>query len=379
LFRIGIHSVGLFVLKYDLILALLATLAWYRMPRPAKRKKMLIEPFLKNYWYVAAWTDELGDKPLQRWLLDEPLVLFRTESGQAVALADRCPHRGAPLSNGRVTGEAIECGYHGMTFGANGACVRLPGQPSAPPKFGTRAYPVAERWKWVFIWMGDPDKADERLIPDYHWLDDPGWVGSGETAYVKCHNSLLRDNLLDLSHAHFVHQKTLATDAVVEFPIEVETGTDRIIVTRRMTDIAPSPFFARLGNFNGRVNHQQVITFTPGANIVIATTVTSVDDPDDLSDIRVLNALTPATGNSTHYFWSLMRSTRMDEDKLSEFAFTANRDTFVEDFVVVEAQQEMLEKAPAPPRPLHFHVDGGVNAAQALVRDLLAVETRSQG
>ena len=203
---------------------------------------MMIEGFLRDYWYVAAWRDELSTKPLQRWLLGEPLVLFRTESGQAVALADRCPHRGAPLSNGTVIGEAIECGYHGMTFGADGACVRLPGQTSAPPKFGTRAFPIVERWKWVFVWLGDPGKANESQIPNYHWLDDPAWVGRGETAHVKCHNSLLRDNLLDLSHAHFVHKKTLATDAVVEVPIEVESDAGKVVVTRRMTDIEPSPF-----------------------------------------------------------------------------------------------------------------------------------------
>ena len=90
--------------------------------------------FLKNEWYVVALSTELSTQPIQRWILNEPLALFRTHSGKAVALVDRCPHRGAPLSMGRVHGETIACGYHGFTFDVTGQCVDIPGTDFISPK-----------------------------------------------------------------------------------------------------------------------------------------------------------------------------------------------------------------------------------------------------
>ena len=135
--------------------------------------------FLRNYWYVAAWSEEVGRKPLQRWLLNEPLAMWRRRDGTPAALADRCPHRGAPLSNGRIVGDDIECGYHGLSFCGDGGCTAVPGAGTLPAGLSTRAYPVVERWGRIFIWMGDPALADEAKIPDYHWKDDPGWAGRG--------------------------------------------------------------------------------------------------------------------------------------------------------------------------------------------------------
>lgn len=335
----------------------------------------MIEPFLRNYWYICAWREELTQKPLQRWILDEPIALFRSESGKPFALADRCPHRGAPLTTGQVRGEALECGYHGLTFDGKGKCVRVPGRDSVPGAFSTRAYPVAEKWRYVFIWMGDPDKADEALIPDYHWCDDPAWSARGETLQLKCHAALVRDNLLDLSHAHFVHAKTLATDAVVGVPISVEETQGEVRVSRMMENIDPSPFFARsLGGFRGKVNHRQIVRFLPACNIIIETTVWSVDNPNLIADFRVMNALVPETENSCHYFWSLARNMRLDDDAFGDWVFTANRNTFFEDQEILEAQQVMLERAPEPQRQLLFHVDGGVNTVHKLIARLYEAE-----
>lgn len=335
----------------------------------------MIEPFLHNYWYICAWREELTQKPLQRWILNESIAFFRTAGGKAAALADRCPHRGAPLTTGQVRGEGLECGYHGLTFDGEGKCLRVPGRDSVPGAFSTRAYPVAEKWRFVFIWMGDPAKADEALIPDYHWSDDAQWSARGETLPVGCHASLLRDNLLDLSHAHFVHSKTLATDAVIAAPVSVEERDDEIRVMRMMENIAPSPFFQRaLGNFNGKVNHRQIVRFLPASNVIIETTVWSVDNPNHCADLRVMNCLTPATDRSTHYFWSLGRNNNILDDALSDFVFTANRNTFFEDVDILEKQQEMLERAPPPKRQLLFHVDAGVSAVHKRVAALAQQE-----
>src|SRR6516162_7413696 len=101
--------------------------------------------FLRNYWYAAAWSSEITHDLLGRILLNEPVVFFRTRSGPIAAIQDRCPHRGFPLSRGRLVDDSLECGYHGMTFDCAGRCVRIPGQAKIPAAAHLRTYPVVER------------------------------------------------------------------------------------------------------------------------------------------------------------------------------------------------------------------------------------------
>lgn len=83
--------------------------------------------FLRNTWYLVAWSGELTpDTMLSRTVLERPLLLTRDADGRPVALDDRCPHRFAPLSRGRFDGRTITCGYHGLEFDTSGACVRNP-------------------------------------------------------------------------------------------------------------------------------------------------------------------------------------------------------------------------------------------------------------
>ena len=77
--------------------------------------------FLRNAWYVAAWENEVADKPFPVRILNEKIVLFRKSDGRIAALEDACPHRKLPLSMGRIKGDQIECGYHAMIFDCSGA------------------------------------------------------------------------------------------------------------------------------------------------------------------------------------------------------------------------------------------------------------------
>ena len=117
--------------------------------------------FLRNYWYVAASDSEIGRKPFRRIIMNEPIVFYRTEDGTPVALEDRCPHRRLPLSMGKLVGDdVLQCYYHGLRFDRTGACVRVPGQDMIPASARVKAYPVVDRYKWLWIWMGDPALAD---------------------------------------------------------------------------------------------------------------------------------------------------------------------------------------------------------------------------
>src|SRR5689334_15975240 len=102
---------------------------------------MAMKNVLRNSWYCAAWGSELDvGAMIDRTILDERIVLFRDEDGEGVALSNRCPHRFAPLSMGKIVeGGAIECVYHGLRFNAQGSCVLNP-HGEIPKGAGVRVY-----------------------------------------------------------------------------------------------------------------------------------------------------------------------------------------------------------------------------------------------
>ena len=151
----------------------IAKLLWCKTPTDYHEDNInfqVAEMFLRNYWYVAAFGHEIGRNLLARTILGDKIVFYRTEDGSPIALANRCCHRQAPLSMGRLIGDTVECGYHGLTFDPTGEGLMVPGQKKIPSGAKVRKYPVAERWRWIWIWMGDPDLADETLIPDHLYL-----------------------------------------------------------------------------------------------------------------------------------------------------------------------------------------------------------------
>ena len=177
--------------------------------------------WIRNCWQVIAFSKEIGATPLARTICEEKVVLFRTGAGEAVALADRCPHRLAPLSLGRVVGDTIQCGYHGLCFDAQGQCVRVPGQDTVPRNARVRNYPLVERHTFAWIWLGDAARADPAAIPDVHWVDDPAWAAVTGYHHFGANYQLVNDNLLDLSHESFVHEETIGNESVAEAPCHV--------------------------------------------------------------------------------------------------------------------------------------------------------------
>ena len=122
--------------------------------------------FVRNNWYPAAWASEVTREPMARTLLNDPVVLYRTAEGAPVALEDRCCHKYLPLSMGTIQGNNVQCGYHGMVFGPDGKCVRIPGQARIPENAWVRSYPVAEHYGMVWFWPGDPALASTEKLFD---------------------------------------------------------------------------------------------------------------------------------------------------------------------------------------------------------------------
>ena len=332
--------------------------------------------YLRNQWYVAARSGEIGNTPLQRWLLDEPYVLYRTQAGEPAVLDDRCPHRRFALSKGRLVGDVLQCGYHGLSFAPDGSCVGIPGQDKVPPQIRARTLPVVERHRWVWVWPGDPGLADPDEIPDFHWMDAPGWTCTDDYRQIACHYRLLVDNLLDLSHESFVHTATIGHAALAEAPIESRREDDLIRIERIVPDCSPPPLFAKAFKFEGNIDRYQIIRHQAPSFIWIDARAVPAGSNDLDSGLRweVLNAITPATADATHYFWGLSRHFKQDDGNLTEMLHAATERTFDEDTDVLETQHSMM-KSDRPNHPMiHVDADRGVVLARRLLEERFAAE-----
>jgi phenylpropionate dioxygenase-like ring-hydroxylating dioxygenase large terminal subunit len=183
-------------------------------------------------------------------ILDEPIVLFRKQDGSFAALEDRCVHRHAPLHLGRVLGDEIQCGYHGLVFNSDGACTRIPSQDRIPAKARVKIYRIAERHGWIWVWMGQPDLAERTAIPDFHRMCNPAFAATGATNHVQANYELINDNLLDLSHVGYVHGSTIGTVELGEKGrIKVDRTEEGVRVTRWVLDCPPPPTHMKRGVF----------------------------------------------------------------------------------------------------------------------------------
>lgn len=266
---------------------------------------------LRNTWYVAAWSTELAPGAvLARRLLDEPVVLWRDAQGQPVALADRCPHRFAPLSMGRLQdgGASIECPYHGLRFDAQGQCAHNPhGDGSIPKAAVVRRYPVVERHNLLWLWMGDPARADVAALPDFSFLDPAEYaVGSGHMV-VAGHYELETDNILDLSHIEFLHP-LFASEAVRRGQVTCEQQGETVWCKRVMRDDHQVPDFLRQA-FNvpeGPLDRWLDVRWNAPANMALwAGGHASGADPATAFVSQQAHCFTPETASSTHYFFAL--------------------------------------------------------------------------
>lgn len=334
--------------------------------------------FLRNCWYIAAEAREVSRQPFGRILLKEPVVLYRREDGTAVALEDRCCHRRAPLHLGKLIGDTIQCGYHGFTFAASGACVQIPGQDRVPASVGVRSYPVCERHRYIWIWMGEKEKADTALIPDFHYNNDPSWAAVGACLHVDANYLLLVENLIDLSHVAFVHSSTIGSAEDTNPQLKYDRGEDFVRVTREAPGIPCPPSMRSLG-FAPVVDQTKIITFTPASNVWIdiptrdAVPVEGRNAPMQRR-VMILNAITPETERSCHYFWVNARDFDQDSSERSEFFLKNVTFAFNEDKEVLEAQQRNIELDPNA-ATVNVNADWGGVQAMRMMERLIREET----
>jgi phenylpropionate dioxygenase-like ring-hydroxylating dioxygenase large terminal subunit len=179
-------------------------------------------------WYVAAFSRELRDKPIARTVLGIPLAVFRRSDGTPAAVLYRCPHRNAPLSEGAVAGDCVQCPYHGWEFEGAGACTKVPGLLSEAPSRGRRvlAFPAMERDGFVWVWTDSEHAPDREPFP-FPLAGAEGYTTVRRMVEAEGTMHAVIENALDVPHTAYLHKGLYR--GVAE-PNEIE------VVVRRETD-----------------------------------------------------------------------------------------------------------------------------------------------
>ena len=307
--------------------------------------------YLLNAWYVAGWSNEITGKPLGRTILNEPIVFYRGKDGRVVALEDRCCHRGMPLSQGEVFDNNIRCEYHGLMFDGSGRCVDIPGQPIIPQTAKVRSFPVEEKDDLVWIFMGDAEKANPEDIVAYPWHKT--WPYKGKSEVLKCNYLLASDNLLDQTHAAYVHKSTLASDNDAYAKAEMHTTPtpDGVKFVRWMLNCVPPGLYSSAVQFKDRVDRWQefeyvapscILQFTGAVDIGMGAYDKGVRDGG--FGLRMFYGITPETEDTTWFFWSAANGHRQNEAEATERLFRSLEAAFKEDEIALEFQHATLRR-----------------------------------
>ena len=342
-------------------------------------------PFIRNCWYPAAWVHDLEANPVARTILGEKIVLFRTGDGEAAALEDCCPHRLLPLSQGRVTEDGLQCGYHALTFDGTGVCVAAPTQENLPEGARVRSYPVAERLGLVWIWMGDPDKANPADIYDLPQYHDPAWgVAHGDGLYVKANYLLLCDNLCDPTHVNYVHPTTLGDPGIADTEVKYEQRDWGVSTWRWTPDSEPVGFFKAFGEFSDTVDRWQIYDMHVPSTAIIdfGSAVAGTGAQDGAGDGRIqvfsCHFMVPETETTCFDYWLHVRNFQPDDPSIGEGISEQFRIAFAEDKVVLENIQIEEERFAAECRGAK-RVGLDLDASAGLFRHLVNQRIKDEG
>lgn len=339
-------------------------------------------PFPVDRWWAAGFAWEFDRQPLiARTILSRPMVLFRTPDGRLAALEDRCCHKELPLSCGSVEGRGLRCGYHGLLYDTTGACIEVPGQDRIPQKAQVPSYPLRERDRVLWVWIGSEPASQPNVEPPaYPFHLDPGYAFGGDVYHYDAPYQLIHDNLLDLSHLGYVHLKTIGGNPAIHMNAEmkVEVADESVRVVRTMRRSVPPPTYSDLWPFEGPVDRWQEVEFRVSHLLIWAGAMDAgsgrLDDPHRRGlHIRGFHGVTPETQATTHYFWTVGTNPHPERSHAKQAVVEQSAATFMEDKAVIEAQWRNQRRF-AGRRQIDIHVDQAPNRARRLIQQMLAVQ-----
>jgi vanillate O-demethylase monooxygenase subunit len=332
--------------------------------------------WIEDAWYVAAWDKEVDRTPLARTICGTPVLLYRKLDGGVVAMRDACPHRLLPLSMGMKEGDSLRCRYHGLKIGPDGSAEEMPLKSErVNASICVETFAVAEKHRFIWIWVGEKAAADPALIPDLWPCSADGWTFDGDYYPIACDYRLLIDNLMDLTHETHVHSGSIGQPELMEVPIETRVENDRVFVTRWMPGVDAPPFWRGALKKEGAVDRWQICEFILPSAVIIDVGVAPIGSGASIEDhnqgVRgfVIDVMTPESEDRTHYFWGMARNFAVHDAGFTARFKAQQGGVFMEDVAVLEAQQRSIKANPRLKLRAYGIDEGGVRARQLIERE----------
>lgn len=336
--------------------------------------------YLRNAWYAIAWDDEVaaGD-PFRRRVLGEDVLLVRDEDGAVRALRNRCPHRFAPLHMGKFAPGSVTCAYHGLQFNLSGECIHNPqGDHTIPNNAVVPTYPVAVRNLLLWIWMGDPAKADASDLPVFEGLDPHRYAIIKGYMHTPAHYELMTDNIMDLGHIEFLHEGLLGSEAVSQGETDVRQQDGMVISNRLVRNEILPPSLDALFETGGRpVDRWLDVRWYAPANMHLTVGVTPAGETERVGrETPGVHIMTPETETTTHYFWANARDFRRDDADLQAGLEQGLRYAFEQqDKPMIDAVQKSMAGGDFwEMRPVILACDAGAVRARRVLRKMIRDE-----
>lgn len=189
---------------------------------------------LTEHWYAAGKSDGFPKgKPTAVTIFEMPIVIWRKKDGSIHAILDRCNHRNAPLSKGRIINDCIVCPYHGWTYNTEGQCVEIPSEgPHVEriPNKRVRQFPIKEVYGLVWVWMGQNEVPDKDPFP-MPVMKDYGWRNYYMVTKFNNNVTDLVENFMDVPHTVFVHKGWFRDRKQICIKAKVERTPDSVLVS----------------------------------------------------------------------------------------------------------------------------------------------------
>jgi phenylpropionate dioxygenase-like ring-hydroxylating dioxygenase large terminal subunit len=335
--------------------------------------------FIKNAWYMAGWSEELSDQLLSRRLFDRQIVFLRKGDGSIAALADRCPHRFAPLSKGERVGDAVQCGYHGLTFDGSGACIHNPFAEKIPAAAKVQSWAVVERDDIIWVWGGEPAEPDTTRIPDFSMTANSAAVKAvhGYTL-IEAPYEFATDNLMDLSHIEFVHKGTFAGAGVIFAGTHgVKEDGDGLRSNWWMPGVPAPSHTTGIYPPDMITDHWLDMRWNAPASMHLEIGATAAGAPRAGGVIvQQAHIVTPASATTAHYFWATTRMHDLDSAEVDGFLLQLFGQAFdEEDKPIIKAAYDNLEGQDFwDAQPLSLGIDAGGTRARRKVQAMLKAE-----
>ncbi len=339
--------------------------------------------FLKNAWHMVGWTSELNEKGfLHRTIANEPILIYRLQDGTPAAIADRCAHRFVPLHLGEQVGDLIQCGYHGLCFDKVGHCVKNPVDGAPIPKAAkVKSYPVVERFGGFWTWLGDPEAADEGLLPDYGFLTDPTRATVQGYMLTKANYQLAIDNLTDLTHIQFVHGEYQGSEAFPRIRNEVKQVGNTVYTYLTFPNGKVPMFYVNaVPDPEQSIDLVYEVRWDAPSNAKLTVRGYEVGDRSTmLFEIQSAHIVTAESEFTCHYFFCNSRDYAVGDPAADQKVREWQRIGFVEqDKPMLEAQQRSIGTADIMDlRPVLLGTDAGCMRVRRTLSSLLEAEARS--